>query len=90
MTEQDTQQLERLIGKLSDSEKRELADKFLRSLGGDGEPSACRDEMTPEQRQEVVEVLQEVERLPSGDDPYAHLGYSDPTHDRILYDLEQG
>ncbi len=41
------------------------------------------------QRQAFLQLQEKLIALPHTDDPYAKLGYSNETHDKIIYDLEQ-
>lgn len=86
MTEQDTEQLERLIGKLTEAEKRGLADRLLRSLDGEAVAAPHDDRMMPEQKQALLDFLDEIESLPveNPDDPF-----SGRDHDKVLYGLDQ-
>jgi hypothetical protein len=81
-------ELQRLVNELSDDEKRELIDQLARSL-----PPAAEAEnevaIVARRRAAYQAALERLSKLPEEEDPYAHLGYSNEAHDKILYDLEQ-
>ncbi len=85
MTREDAQQLERIVGEMSESEKRKFVARLNRSLDGKQDQPVDRDEMTPEERQTVLDVLEEIESLPCEEEPDDGLVVS-RDYRKVLYD----
>lgn len=83
MTPRDAQQLDRIIGQMTDAEKRELLDRLARSLnGGQHRAPHPPDEMTPEQKKRLTDSFRRIASLPiEGPDD----GFSGEDHDQVLY-----
>lgn len=78
MTEQQQQDLDRLLASLTDWDKRELAGRLLREIA-----NAPFDPSRAERQREVqARLLQKIESMPSTspDD-----GFSGRDHDRVIY-----
>jgi hypothetical protein len=85
MTHRDAEQLDRIIGQMTEAEKRDLLERLARSLNGGQSQPASSNMMTPDQKRAVDELLKEVETLPCANEPDDGLiGSRD--HDKILYD----
>lgn len=72
---------------MSDAEKPEMIandDSMRTRRNGESEEQAAA-----RQGENLLQLQAKLAALPSGKDPYEHLGYSNEAHDRILYDLEQ-
>ena len=83
MHDQHWHDIQKAVQRLAPDEKRELIDEINRSLSGDtGHRSSAT---TSEQKQAVMELLEEVEQLPMVDEPADGLVAS-RDHDTILYE----
>lgn len=85
MTEYDTQQLDRIIARMTEAEKRELRAKLDRCLEAD--PSGTEREATiaARQRQAWERLWQKVRNRPAPKEPDDGL-IASRDHDKILYD----
>ncbi|NOT02532.1 MAG: hypothetical protein HOP29_18145 [Phycisphaerales bacterium] len=82
MTEHDAQQLDSLIDRMTDVERRALRDRLDRSVNGGVRPSPASDTMTPEEKRRLLEAFEEIANLPiEGSGTFSGLD-----HDEILYD----
>jgi len=78
----------RAIEALSDAEKLELIEELAHSLRA-AHNGGSEVEAVQRQRDNFRHLQEKLAGLPHGGDPYAHLGYSNEAHDKVLYDLEQ-
>ncbi len=87
MHEQLRQNLNQAIDDMNDAQKLELIEALAHSMrpARYGEPDA---QAVQRQRESFRRLQETLAAIPRGKDPYAHLGYSNEAHDKILYDLE--
>ena len=83
MTRADWEQLDRTVAEMTDADKRHLIERVARSLNSGHTDSA--DVMTAEQRQAVLDALEEVKNLPHETEPDDGIVASED-HDAVLYD----
>jgi len=65
---------------------RRISSLPMEGPGRYGEPEA---QAVQRQRESFRRLQETLATIPRGEDPHAHLGYSNEAHDKILYDLEQ-
>lgn len=81
MTQRDAQQLDRIIGRMTDAEKRDLLDKLARSVNGGRHQPAPIEEMTPEQKDQLLRRARRIASLPM----QGPGGFSGRDHDKAVY-----
>jgi hypothetical protein len=88
MHDQLRQDLSQAIDDMSEAQKLELIEELAHSMrhAPNDEPEA---QALQRQRECFRRLQGTLATIPRGKDPYAHLGYSNEAHDKILYDLEQ-
>jgi hypothetical protein len=79
MTDEQRQELDRLLSRLSDWDKRELADRLLREAASTP-PDPDRAERQYEARMRLLEKIEALPSAPPPDD-----GFSNRDHDRVIY-----
>ncbi len=88
MHDEQRDNLKQTMGKMTDAEKLELIEELVHSLRSprNGNTPA---ELVKAQHETFRQLQGRLAAMPIAQDPYAHLGYGNEAHDRILYDLGQ-
>ena len=80
MTRTDWEQLDHTIAKMTAGDKRHLIERLTRALNGDR--TADTNKMLPEQRQALLDFLDEMDALPLENADDTSTGRR---HDEVLY-----